>query len=145
MAQEVGLRRGIDDPARGVQPGHQSAPFSVTETGDIQGVGRDLLQIDGEALIEEVVHAQTGLGNVPVSCGVLDHGLCRDGDGSGLLQEIRPVHIGAEEAGEEGGGGDLGRGTLLWLLRKGCECTEGGFDHVLLSVTDGKTTRGSDV
>lgn len=102
VATEGSLRSGIHDPSRSVQPGHEGAPFPMAETGDIVGVLGDLLQIDRESLLFEVIHAQTGLGNVPVSGGMLDHGgrghRCR----GGFLHEGGPVHVGAEEGGEEG-------------------------------------------
>ena len=75
----------------------------MAETGDIVGVLGDLLQIDREGLVSEVVHAQTGLGDVPVSCGMLDHGGRGEGCRGGLLDQGGPIDVGAEEAGEEGG------------------------------------------
>lgn len=104
VATEGSLRSGIHPPASGVQPGHQTDPLSVAEACHVESVGRDFLQIDRESLLFEVIHAQTGLGNVPVSGGMLDHGgrghCCR----GGFLHEGGPVHVGAEEGGEEVGG-----------------------------------------
>ena len=104
VATEGSLRSGIDVPAGGVQPGHQTDPLSVAEARHVEGVGRYFLQIDRESLLFEVIHAQTGLGNVPVSGGMLDHGGRRHRCRGGFLHEGGPVHVGAEEGGEEAGG-----------------------------------------